>query len=67
MPVGSNQASATTSRSVHVTSESRFETRASRDFQRAGRCVAALRERLKGRLKDALAHRGFVAALLAAF
>mgnify|MGYP003693649095 CR=1 FL=1 len=33
--------------------------RARRDLKRAGRCVAALHERRKGRLKDALAHRGF--------
>src|SRR5882724_4832892 len=41
--------------------------RARGDLKRASRCVAALHERRKGRLKDALAHRAFVAAFLAAF
>jgi hypothetical protein len=41
--------------------------RVRRDLKRAGRCVAALHERRKGRLKDALAQRGFVAAFLADF
>src|SRR5213080_2707563 len=49
-----------------TTSTLEIATRA-RDLKRAGRCVAALHERRKGRLNDALAHRGFVAAFLAAF
>ena len=41
--------------------------RARGNLEHAGRCVAALGERRKGSLEDAFAHRGFVAAFLAAF
>jgi len=43
------------------------DTRARGDLEHAGRGVAAPHERVKRRIEDALANRGFVAAFLAAF